>query len=94
MGEEVDEGGRNNDTGSKLFQYDEDDVVIPDKIELSGQHWSENTNGTGDEDDEEQTNSQPDVVVSWSGIAMNLFFSIATNTVLDASMEVAVLLAP
>lgn len=57
VGEEMDECGGDDDTGSKLLEDDEDDVVGANEVELPGQDGGKHTKSTGKENDEEQADS-------------------------------------
>lgn len=88
----MDEGGRNNDTGTELLQDDEGGVC-PCRHPLDHANREVNTNGTGEEDDEEKTNTKRDVVVTGHLVAVPRPAALAltgTYAVLNTSMEVAV----
>jgi hypothetical protein len=56
-------GGRNDDTSTKLAHGDNESAVHTDRCEPGRENRCEYTYGTGNEDDEEKTNPQRYVVV-------------------------------
>lgn len=89
----MDKGGRDDDTGAKLFQDNEDGVCLGGHP-IDHDNREVNTNGTGDEDDEEQTDSERNVVVAGDLVAAPRAAALAlttTDAVLNTGVEVAVL---
>lgn len=89
---QVNERRRNNDTGAKLLQDDEHGVCLGGHP-IDHENREVNTNGTGDENDEEETDAERNVVVAGDLIAApraaTLTFTTA-DAVLNTGMEVAV----
>lgn len=77
VGEEMDESSREHDTGTELLQNNEDDIRLGDDVEASRQNRQEDTETASDQDDEEKTDAQRDVVVAGCCITRHLAFAAA-----------------
>lgn len=73
MGVEVDERCRNDDTGTKLLQDNEDDVVLTDQIESCGEDWRKDSEATSDKDHEKEADTEWYVVFSVRRVTLNFF---------------------
>jgi hypothetical protein len=85
----VDKRRRNDHARAELAQDGEGDMLGRDVCRQK--NWAKNADGTGHQHDEQQADAQLDVVVAIDALAcLRNLLTIGANTVLDASMEVAV----
>lgn len=69
MGEEMDECCGDDDTGSKLLGCYEDDALVGHAGEFCHEDGGKDTEGAGGEDDEEEADSEGDIVIAVYALA-------------------------
>lgn len=83
MGEQVNESGGQDDSGSELLQYGKEDIVLRDNVEPRGDNGQEHAESAGGEDHKQQSNPERHVVFATGGIAglLSLGRTRTSNTV-------------
>lgn len=88
----MNESRRDNDTGAKLLQDDEHGVCLGGHP-VNHANGEVNTNGTGDENDKEETDAERNVVIAGDLIAAPRAAALAfatTDAMLNTGVEVAI----